>query len=68
MSRTKGAKDLKPRRISPASLAALRPHPTTPGYVSFLGRTYAPAAVERWWSALSSVERGEVLERAMRRG
>lgn len=62
MSRTKGARDKKPRRIAPASMANLGN--TIPGNVSASVRIYAPPGDLRWFQALRSYERGWVITKA----
>ena len=61
MPRTKGAKDLKPRRMNPASLDAL---PTSlAGFVSASVRIYAPTPLIRWFQQLDSRQHRRRLRR-----
>lgn len=62
MSRTRGAKDRKPRRMAEASLANMPVG--NPGYRSVVVRVYGPASDVRWFEGLSSHERGQAVSQA----
>ena len=62
MPRTKGARDIKPRTMNPASLAQM-PH-RTPGYGSATIRIFATLNAIQWFSALDSKARGAVVDNA----
>lgn len=59
MPRTKGAKDRQPRKMNPASLAAVAT--SFPGFESVCVRVYGPQADVRWFKRLDSGERGRVV-------
>lgn len=64
MSRTKGAKDRKLRKMSPASLANM---PTkTLGMESASLRVYAATGVVQWFARMEPRQRGAVITTAMK--
>lgn len=64
MSRTKGAKDKRPRALNPASLAHLPV--SIPGMESVSLRIYATNGDVRWFAGLRPTQRGAVVSKARR--
>lgn len=64
MSRTKGAKDKTPRKLSEASLGNLAK--ATPGFKSASVRVYGPTGDVRWFEGMEPRLRGEVVTKARR--
>lgn len=63
MTRTKGAKDRKPRRITPAMEEVLF-HKKKDGCRSFRIRIYGPSNGVKWFADMSTEERGALLATA----
>ena len=61
MSRTKGAKDKRPRKPN-AGWNNVRQ--SVPGYSTSVHRVYAPSSVNRQFARMTSVEKGRFLEKA----
>jgi hypothetical protein len=62
MSRTKGAKDRNPRKMSPNSMAHLH-NKSLPGYASETVRVHGPAGDVKWFLQMEPLERGKVVSK-----
>lgn len=63
MSRPKGSRDQKPRKMSPSSLENVRTG--IPGHQSAVVRVYGPAEDVQWFTRLSPQERGRAIHCAL---